>query len=295
MTDETTSADAGNVAATEAATTTTSDTTTTAATTAAASWRDTLPEDIKASPSIAKFETIEGLAKSYTNLEKMLGADKVVVPKEGDQEGWNKFYEAAGRPATPDDYGFKAPDQLPEGVVYNADLDKRIATIAHARGLNKHQAAGVREDLMKIVAEGASESISANQKTEAERQAAIQQGEQALKAEWGTAFEQRGKVAGAAINKFLSPETIAAMDAAGLANNPAIVKDMYNLGVKLAGEKELIGAAEGSQSPGDLDAAITTFRATHSAALFDKSHPDHAVRTREFTALFERRFPEKAA
>lgn len=288
MTDETTSADAGNVAATtttEAATTTTS----------ATSWRDTLPEDIKASPSIAKFETIEGLAKSYTNLEKMLGADKVVIPKEGDTEGWERFYKAAGAPDAPDAYGFKAPEKVPDGMQYNPELDSRIATIFHGAKLNKQQAAAVREGLLEIVGQGATESLDASKKAEADRLLAIQQGEQALKAEWGTAYDQRGKAAGAAINKFLSPETIAALDSAGLANNPAIIKDMYNLGVKMVGEKDLIGASEQSQSPADLDASIADFRAKHQAALFDKSHADHAQRTKEFTALFERRYPERAA
>lgn len=289
MTDETTSADAGNVAATtEAATTTTS-------TAATQSWRDSLPDDIKSVPTLSKFETIEGLAKSYVNLEKTLGSEKVAIPKDGDTEGWERFYKAAGAPDAPAAYGFKAPETVPEGMQYNPDLDKQIAGIFHGAKLNKQQAAAVREGLLEIVGKGATESLDASKQAEASRAQAIAQGEQALKAEWGTAYEQRGKVAGAAINKFLSPETIAAMEAAGLASNPAIVKDMYTLGVKLAGEKELIGASEGSQSPGDLDSAIATFRQSHSAALFDRAHPDHALRTKELTALFQRRFPEQAA
>lgn len=292
MTDATTSADAGNVA--DATTTAEAAAVTTAQTTTSqTSWRDSLPEDIKTSTSLSKFETLEGFAKSYVNLERMLGSEKVPVPKEGDEEGWQRYYKAGGLPEKPEDYGFAQPEQVPDGMVYSQELDQRLAGIMHGAGLNKSQAAKVREQLMAIVSEGGTAQLEAGQKAEAERKAAIQAGEESLKQEWGTAFEQRGKVAGAAINKFLSPETIAAMDAAGLANNPAIIKDMYNLGVKLAGEKELIGASGEMASPADLDAQIASFREKHGSALFDRSHPDHSQRTKELTALFERRFPEQ--
>ena len=294
MTDATTSADAGNVAdattTAEAAAVTTAETTT-----SQTSWRDSLPEDIRASTSLSKFETLEGFAKSYVNLERMLGSEKVPVPKEGDEEGWQRYYKAGGLPEKPEDYGFSQPERVPDGMVYSQELDQRLAGIMHGAGLNKSQASKVREQLMAIVSEGGTAQLEAGQKAEADRKAAIQAGELALQQEWGTAFEQRGKIAGAAINKFLSPETIAAMDAAGLANNPAIIKDMYTLGVKLAGEKELIGAGGETASPGDLDAQIADLRQKHGAALFDRSHPDHAQRTKELTALFERRYPEQRA
>lgn len=259
------------------------------------SWREGIPEDIRNDPNFAKYETAEGFYKGHLSLVKMLGSDKIAIPKEGDEEGWSRAYKALGAPDTPDAYGFKAPEKIPDGMQYNPDLDKRIAGIFHGAKLNPQQAAKVREGLLEVVGQGATESLDASKKADADRQIAIQQGEQALKAEWGAAYEQRGRAAGAAINKFLSPETIAALDAAGLANNPAIIKDMYSLGVKMVGEKDLIGEADIAQSPQELDASIADFRAKHQAALFDRAHPDHAQRTKEFTALFERRYPEKAA
>lgn len=255
-----------------------------------ADWKSALPEDIRADPTLSKFTTQEGLAKSYINLEKMLGADKVVIPKEGDTEGWDRFYKAAGHPETPDAYGFKAPEQVPDGMQYNPDLDKRIAGIFHGAKLDPRQAAAVRAGLLEIVGQGATESLDATKQAEAQRLQSIQQGESALKAEWGQAFEQRGKAAGAAINKFLSPETIAAMDAAGLANNPALIKDMYALGVKMVGEKDLIGEADLASSPADLDAKIAKFNADNMAALMDQTHPGHVVAVNERKALYEKRW-----
>lgn len=260
---------------------------------AVADWRADLPEDIRDDPTIAKFETKEGLSRAHLSLVKMLGSEKVPVPKEGDEEGASRFFKAAGWPDKPEGYGFKAPEKLPEGMVYNAELDGKIATILHGAKATGSQAAKIREGLMEIVASGASESLQASNAAKAAQEAEMQRADQALKQEWGQAYEQRGRVAGAAINKFLSPETIAVMEAAGLANNPAIVKDMYSLGVKLAGEKELIGEAQHELSPADLDSAIADFRDKHGAALRDMAHPDHTVRLREYQTLFARKFPEQ--
>ena len=257
-------------------------------TTSTATWRDTLPDDLKSSTSLSKFETIEGLAKSYTNLEKMLGTDKVPVPKEGDEEGTKNFFKAAGWPEKAEDYGFAQPEKVPDGMVYNADLDTRLAGIFHGAKMTKGQAASVREQLMSLVAEGATANLEAQSVSEAERVKQMEAATTTLKSEWGAAFDQRAAVAGAAMNKFLSAETVSALEAAGLGNNPAIVRDMFALGTKLAGEKELIG--EAMQSPADMEVSIADFRQKHSAALFDRSHPDHALRTQEYTRLFERRY-----
>jgi hypothetical protein len=40
-----------------------------------------------------------------------------------------------------------------------------------------------------------------------------------------------------------------------------------------------------------MESSIADFRNKHGAALLDRSHPDHELRTREMTALYERRFP----
>lgn len=292
MTEQTTSADAGSVQQTahEQATGTT-----TAATTTAADWKSALPEDIRNSPSLADYHTLEGLAKSHVNLQRMLGADKIAVPKAGDEEGARAAFKALGMPDAPEGYGFKAPEKIPDGMQYNAELDTRIAGIFHGAHLTGAQAAKVREGLLAIVGQGATESLDATKQAEAQRLQSIQQGEQALKAEWGQAFDQRGRAAGAAINKFLSPETIAALDAAGVANNPALIKDMYSLGVKMVGEKDLIGEADLVASPADMDARIAKFNADNMQALLDQSHPAHAALVRERNALYEKRFGTASA
>ena len=78
-------ADNAEPVATEAVETTTSETT---------SWRAGLPDELRDSPSLEKFEAsgVEGLARSYVNIERMIGGDKIVIPKQGDKDGWEKVW-----------------------------------------------------------------------------------------------------------------------------------------------------------------------------------------------------------
>ena len=79
---------------------------------------------------------------SYTNLEKLLGADKAgraIVPPKDDAkpEEWGQFYTKLGRPETADAY--KLP--VPEGD--SGEFAKTAAGWFHEAGLNQKQAEGL--------------------------------------------------------------------------------------------------------------------------------------------------------
>ena len=69
------------------------------------------------------------MALGYRNLEKLVGGEKVPLPKgDTDNEGWERVYKALGRPAKPEDY------QLP---------DLESAQAYHKLGLTGRQATGL--------------------------------------------------------------------------------------------------------------------------------------------------------
>jgi hypothetical protein len=250
----------------------------------APSWRDSLPEDIKASPTLAKFETIEGLSKSYVNLEKMLGTEKVPIPKEGDTAGWDAYYKAGGRPDTPDAYGFKKPDTLPEGIEYSEEMDKKFAAEAHKHGLSAKQAAALRDWQLGVLSEGAKAQA-------AQADVARADGEAKLKQAWGQAYNDRMKDANVALKEYGSPEFTAFLESSNLGNHPAMAEFLYKVASKTIGEQKLVGERnQPAQTPADIDAAIADHAKLHQAALFDSSHPEHALRVRERTALFDKKF-----
>ena len=57
----------------------------------------TLPKDLQNNPSLGRYSSTESLARAYLNAERMIGTEKVPIPKDdADQEAWDRFYAAAG-------------------------------------------------------------------------------------------------------------------------------------------------------------------------------------------------------
>lgn len=256
-----------------------------AAAAAEKTWLDGLPDDLKQSPSLTRYSSQEALARAYLNAEKMIGAEKVPVPKDpNDAEGWDRYYKAGGRPEKPDEYGFAKPEQLPDGMEYSPDIDKAFATKAHELGLNKKQAAALREWQLGIMSEGHKQQTS-------QTEIARSDGEAKLKSSWGRAYDQNLTIAKSELKKRATPEFVAYMETSGLGNHPAMAEFLYNVAKETRGEAELIGNGRTvEQTPLEIDAEISNHAKTHQAALFDSGHPEHALRTRERTALFERKF-----
>jgi hypothetical protein len=127
--------------ATTAATTTAAPSSLSAVTTAAAAaetktWVDSIDDPaLKTYVQGKQWATPKDVANGYMHLEKLLGGDKVVLPKgEADAEGWARLYKATGRPETPEGYKLPAPAEGDKGFV--ADASKAF----HAAGLSTRQA-----------------------------------------------------------------------------------------------------------------------------------------------------------
>lgn len=121
--------------------------------------------------------------RSYQNLEKLLGADRagrtVVLPDEkASPEDMGKFYERLGRPAEPAGYNLKIPE-----VGGSKDFATAAAAKFHELGLSTKQGEALAEWW-----NSQSEGIKASQ--EAAQAAKFQEDDQALRKEWGAAFDQ---------------------------------------------------------------------------------------------------------
>lgn len=82
------------------------------------------------------------LAISYQNLEKAFNSKKAAPTRPGDDATpeqkaayWADFRKITGAPEKVEDYGLKAPENLPEGVEWNAELATKAASIAHKYGV----------------------------------------------------------------------------------------------------------------------------------------------------------------
>ena len=149
----------------------------------APSWTDGLGEDAQGYVENKGWDGAEQMLDSYRNLEKSMGApaDQILhLPKEdAGAEEWGAVYSRLGRPEDPSGYEFSGPE-VPEGGI---DLTPDLATWAHEAGLSKAQAQTIYEKYNGRLDE-VSQEFAAQR---AEQNAAD---EQALRKEWGGAWEE---------------------------------------------------------------------------------------------------------
>ena len=130
--------------------------------------------------------------KSYSELEKLNGKDKIVLPKSDDAEGLNDFYNKLGRPESSDLYGLEAP----EGLEVNKDLEGWFRDSAHTVGLSDKQAQDMYNSYNETVG-AQNEAILQEQKIQNEIS------EKELMKEWGQAYEHKMQQAQDAARKFI--------------------------------------------------------------------------------------------
>jgi hypothetical protein len=104
----------------------------------AQAWYESLSEDLKGSESLKKFKDVEGLAKSYLEVEHL--AHSKVPNEKSKPEEWERFYNMLGRPEKPEGYAIQKPEALPPGVEWDDEMVGKFKEIAHKVGLTKHQA-----------------------------------------------------------------------------------------------------------------------------------------------------------
>jgi hypothetical protein len=143
------------------------------------------------------------LAVGYKNLEKLLGGEKLPLPKGADDaEGWGRVYDALGRPKSAEEY--KLP--LPEGD--DGSFAKTAAAWMHEAGLNQKQA--------ELIAAKWNEHMQGamGQQTQQSAQK-VEQDIAALKGEWGQAWNENIALGSRAAKEFgLDADKLTAIEGA---------------------------------------------------------------------------------
>lgn len=120
-------------------------------------WFDQLSDDIKGDEKIiktlSKFNKVDDLAKSYTELQKLMGS-RIELPKDdADADALNAFWQKVGKPKTAADYdldGVEDTDKYRE-LAFNANLtvkqakDVFLALREYGMNMMKNQQAMLKE------------------------------------------------------------------------------------------------------------------------------------------------------
>lgn len=259
-----------------------------AQTTAPADWRTNLPDDIKDNPTLSKFTDMGAFAKSYINLEKMLGVEKVPRPKgEFDPASteWQMYLDAGGRPKSAAEYKFEEA-KLPDGLPYDSALEGKFKDVAHMAGLNNKQATILRD----MFAAYQAEAFTASQ---TQYKQSIEEATAKLQKDLGDTYEPTLRAAATVMDQYAKPELREFLNQSGVGNHPALVEFLGKIGKEILGETSLkTNAQSAAKAPADWAKAANEYRSVHAAALFDNTHVDHKMRSAELAAMMQKAFPE---
>ena len=217
--------------------------------------------------------------KSYVNLERQVGADKVVLPSEGtdlaEWEGWQKL----GTPESAEDYQLAAPEGFEN---YDQGLSDWFREAAHSARMPAEQAQRLHDAFVERMIGNSQDQVAAVQQQ--------QDGwESDLKKEYGTAFDERVAAARSALREFGTPELQEIIDGSGLGSHPEVVKAFAKIGMALGKGPQGKGLGEESgqfgTTPEMAKEQIAKIRS--NPALQDKTHPEHAVLNAKLTQLYE--------
>jgi hypothetical protein len=214
-----------------------SETSTTTATPPASTgmaWKDMLKSDLKNSPLIEKFgNDVDGLnmaIESHANLEKLLGHEKVPIPKgPEDMEGWSRFSKAMGIPDKAEGYGLPDPT-IPETMKPYAIDKQRFAEVVHAHKLTPAQAQG----LWKIYNDTNVESYN---KAVQDHEKSMNETINRLRGEWGDTYETNVELGQMVINKFSADQEMNDYITAVLSKDPRGIKFLAKIGDQFAENK----------------------------------------------------------
>jgi hypothetical protein len=254
--------------------------TTTQPNTVAKSWKETISEEFRNDPNIAKFTEIDALAKSYINATRMIGSDKVIVPNQNSNEDhWNEVYDKLGRPQSPDKYKFEIKSDV---VPFEETSIKQFAENAHKLGLNNKQAQGILEFYKNNVEQSAKQSQIDIETSQAQSQ-------QQLRQEWGRAYDEKLTKAKSIAQANFSKELLNTQlkDGTVLGDNPEIIKGFANIANLLSEDKIISTESESVNQGRDIQTEISKIMDDKSGPYWNKSHPDHSKMVQQMFTLRE--------
>jgi hypothetical protein len=225
----------------------------------------------------------EDLIKAARNSEKMIGLDKLPLPKDdNDVDGWNRVYEKLGRPKAANEYKLVLPENADQTYV------QTMAKAMHEAGLSQRQA----ERLSKINLEFQTQFQKQQQIAQAAKDT---QATAALRAEWGAAWDQQVEHARRFEREFGIDEATRHKfyGALGMAET---VKFFNKLGLALTEDKRVGGEGSGfgAKTPAQAKYEIDQLKLDKSFmdAYMDRNHPGHAGAMEKMTRLQNWAAPE---
>lgn len=249
-------------------------------------WKQGLPKEFQDDPALKVVHDIPSLAKGYLHAQKMIGADKIVIPsKHATDEDWNAVYQKLGLPQELKDYAVKTP----EGTDYNPQFIEKFKEFAHKSGVMPKQAEGLLSWYSQTLKSQNEEILTSQKQANATEW-------DGLKKQWGAAFDNNVLEAQMAFKTFADEETTKFLNESGLATNPKLVALFAKIGAATK-EDTLQPPGKRTNIAAPLDPAaakqeIGKIMSDSSHPYFNKQHANHQAAVAEVSRLNEFAFPQ---
>jgi hypothetical protein len=185
-----------------------------------ADWRSSIDQEIAGDPSLADIKDLNGLAKSYINAQKMVGADKIVLPgADASEDEMNEFYNRLGRP---EKYEFDKVE-LPDGFEHSEPMDTAMKQLMHETGLTNAQANKLYTGYLQYLGNEYNEAVGQNDQMRSEWHTQ-------LKKDLGKAFDESVDLSQRAAKELGGEELLKWFDETGQGDNPMFVKLFAKVG-----------------------------------------------------------------
>ena len=239
-------------------------------------WRENyVPEDVRGEKIFDRVKTIQGMAKSLANAERLVGADKILKPSDkfGDKE-WEDYHRAGGWTGEP--IPLKAPDGLPDGI-WSEERATKFSDGFNKLKLTPKQVNGIMEIYNADLASQLTDMGNNSETTLAELKSN-------LLAKWGNAYSQHEHNAEFALSKgSKGDDELKQRIVDKYGKDPDFIEVFANLGGEFS-ESGSIPVSKLSSTPVDIQAKINEIQA--SEAFNKPMHPDHKQAMANLTRLY---------
>lgn len=249
-------------------------------------WYSSLPEDIRAEPSIAKytdkdgkkFEVPETFLRGYVAAQRLLGTKEVAIPTTEQQ--FKDLYRKLGQPDAPDNYAY-VPAKIegnPEFGGLDNDFINKMRSAAHKIGMNQTQ---FNEWTNFFEQEALAATGDAEESVVVDQQVAMQE----LSAIWKQDTDKNIEVARRAQTELAQPGLAKFLNDTGLGDHPEMVQLFYKMGNVLLEPTKLVGSGQ-NDSTDAVKAEIASLMA--NPAYTSKNHPEHKILVDKVTQLYSK-------
>jgi len=203
---------------------------------ATTTWMDGLSEPLKASKSLARYSSVDDLAKSYVELERKLGGKSEIPGPDAKPEDWEKFYSLAGRPKAAGDYAIEPVEGFEPDPKFMTEFKERL----FAAGISQSQASKI----YAFLSEGASGG-AAEQAREIEKATAAQ--DQMLHEAWGAKYDEKREQARRFVLKVGGESAIDHLEQAGATKDAIVMQLLAAAGEAVSPHRFVDGATPKGQ------------------------------------------------